>query len=74
MKSWDKENMIKAIKAVRNKEIGYLAGVKIITCPVVHYAFTFVQTVTVFKPPSQNLCVNHLLLQLFKRSLLNISY
>jgi len=28
LKSWDKENMIKAIKAVRNKEMGYLAAAK----------------------------------------------
>jgi hypothetical protein len=28
LKSWDTENMIKAIKAVRNKEMGYLAAAK----------------------------------------------
>ena len=28
MKTWDKENMIKAIKAVRNKELGHLAAAK----------------------------------------------
>ena len=28
LKSWDTENMIKSIKAVRNKEMGYLAAAK----------------------------------------------
>jgi hypothetical protein len=33
LKSWDTENMIKAIKAVRNKEMGYLAAVKLYNVP-----------------------------------------
>ena len=34
MKSWDKENLIKAIKAVCNKEMGYLAAVKKCNVPL----------------------------------------
>jgi hypothetical protein len=74
LKSWDKEKMIKAIKAVRNKEMGYLAAAKNITCFVQHYAITFTQIGTLFKPPSQNWDVSQLFLQLSKKSLLNISY
>ena len=33
LKSWDKENMIKAVKAVRNKEMGYLAAAKLYNVP-----------------------------------------
>jgi hypothetical protein len=33
LKSWDKESIIKAIKAVRNKEMGYLAAAKLHNVP-----------------------------------------
>ena len=74
LKSRDTENMIKAIKAVCNKEIGYLADAKNITCPVLHYTITFAQIGTLFMPPSQNLGVSQLFLQLLKRSLLTLCY
>ena len=72
MKSKDTENLIQAIKAVCNKEMGYLAAAKNITCLVLHYTITFAQIGTLFKPPSQNWAVSQLFLQLLKRSLLNI--
>jgi len=62
------------IKAVCNKEMGYLAAARNITCLVLHYAITFAQIETLFKPRSQNWGVGQLFLQLLKRSLLNISY
>jgi len=44
LKSWDMENMIQAIKAVCNKEMGYLAAAKKnITCLILHYTVTFSQ-------------------------------
>ena len=43
LKSWDTQNMIQPIKAVCNKEMGYLATAKIITCLVLHYTITFAQ-------------------------------
>ena len=54
LNSWDTENMIQAIKAVCNKESGYLAAAKKYNCLVLHYAITFAQIGTLFKPPSQN--------------------
>jgi len=74
LKSWDTENMIQAIKAVCNIEMGYLAAAKNITRLVLHCTLTFVQIGTLFKSPSQNWGVSQLLLQVLKRSLLNISY
>ena len=74
LKSWDTENLIQAIKAVCNKEMGYLAAAKYITCLVLHYTITFAQIGTLFKPPSPNWDVSQLFLQLLKRILLNIFY
>jgi len=55
LKSWHTENMIQAIKAVCNKEMGYLAAAKNITCFVLHYTITFAQIGTIFfNTPSQN--------------------
>jgi len=78
LKSWDMENTIKAIKALHKKEMGYLAAAAkkkmYISCLILHYAITFTQIRTLFKPPSQNWGISQLFLQLVKRSLLNISY
>jgi len=65
--------MIQAINAVCNKEMGYLAAAKNITCLVLHCTINFAQIGTFFKPPSQNWGVSQLFLQVLKRSLLNIS-
>jgi hypothetical protein len=43
--------MIKAVKAVRNKEMGYLAAAKLYN--VLHCANTFAQIGTIFKLASQ---------------------
>jgi len=61
---WDTENMIQAIKAVCNKEMGYLAAAKNITCLILHYTIIFAEGGTLFKPPSQNWGVSQLFLQL----------
>ena len=74
LKSWNTESLIQAVKAVCNKEMGYLAAEKSISCLVLHYTITFAQIGTLFKPPSQNWVVSQLFLQLSKRSLVNISY
>ena len=74
LKSRDKENMTQAIKAVCNKDIGYLAAAKNITCLVLNYTITFAQVGVLFKPPSQNWGVRQLFLQPLKRSFLDISY
>jgi hypothetical protein len=39
LKSWDTENMIQAIRAVCNKEMGYPAAAKNITCLILHYNY-----------------------------------
>ena len=36
LKTWDMENMIQAIQAVCNKEMGYLGAANNITCLVLH--------------------------------------
>jgi len=74
LKSWDAGNMIQAIKAVYNKEMGYLAAAKYITCLVLHYTITFAQIGNLFKARSQNWGFSQLFLQLLRRSLLNISH
>jgi len=66
--------MTQSIKAVRNKEMGYLAAAKYITCLVLHYTITFAQIGTLFKPPSQNWGLSLLFFQLLKSSLLYIFY
>jgi len=39
LKSWDMENMMKAIKALHKKEMGYLAAAKKnVSCLILHYA------------------------------------
>jgi hypothetical protein len=52
LKSWNTENLIQAIKAVCNTEMGYLVAVKNITCLVLNYTIMFAQTGTLFKPTS----------------------
>jgi hypothetical protein len=74
LKPWDTENIIQAIKAACNKEIGYLAAAKNISYLVLHYTITFFQIGTLLKPSMQNWGVSQLFLQLLKRSFLNISY
>jgi hypothetical protein len=74
LKSWDTENMMQTIKALCNKEMGYLATAKTTTFLVLQYTITFAEIGTLYKPPSQNWGVSQLFLQLLKRSLLNISY
>jgi hypothetical protein len=48
LKLWYMENMIQAIKAVCNKEMGYLATAKNITCLLLHYTITIAQIGTPF--------------------------
>jgi hypothetical protein len=74
LKSRDKENMTQAIKAVCNKDIGYVAAAKNINCLVLHYTITFAQIGALFKAPSQNWGISKLFLKPLKRSFLNISY
>ena len=71
---WDTENMTQAIKALRNKKMGYLAAAKNKTCFLLHYTVRFAQIGTLFKPSSRNWVLSQLFLQLLKRSLLIISY
>ena len=59
--------MTQAIKALRNKEIGYLAAAKNKTSLILHYTITFAQIGTLFKPPSQKWGVSQLFLQFLKR-------
>jgi hypothetical protein len=54
LKSWGTGNMTQAIKALRNKEMGYPAAAKNKTCLVLHYTITFAQVGAFFKSPSQN--------------------
>jgi len=55
LNSWDTENMIQVIKAVCNKQMGYLTAAKNITCLVLHHTIIFAQIRALFKPPSTKL-------------------
>jgi hypothetical protein len=54
LKSWHTENIIQTIKAVCNKEMGYLAVAKNITCLVLHYTITFAEIGTIFIQATQS--------------------
>jgi len=74
LKSWDKEDTVKAIRAVRNKEMRYLQLPRNIVYPVLHCAIINTEIRTLLKPCSQNWGVGQLFLQLLKRSFLYVSY
>jgi len=74
LKSWDKEDMVKAIRAVRNKEMRYLQLPRDVVFPFLHCAIIYAEIRMLLKPCSQNWVVGQLFLQLLKRSFLHVSY
>jgi hypothetical protein len=74
LKSWDKEDKVKAIRAVRNKEMRYFHLPKNVVFPVLYCAIMYTEIRTLLKPCSQNWGVGQLFLQLLKRNFLCVSY
>ena len=75
LKSWDTENMIQTIKALCNKEMGYLAAAKKCNLPrSTLYDYVRPNWDTFQVDQVRNGGVTQIFFQLLKRSLLNISY
>jgi hypothetical protein len=55
LKSWDKEDMVKAIRAVRNKEVRYLQLPRSVVFPVLRCAIMYTEIPTLLKPCCQNI-------------------
>jgi len=72
LKSWDKEDMVQAIRSVRNKEMRYLQLARIAVFPVLRCAIMYTEIRRLLKPCRQNWGLGQLFLQLLKRSFLSL--